>query len=504
MSRVITPKLLIAWDGTNYVDETVNFVSASGSFKVTAPGYSIVSPKGTVDSMNVVLHNSDEVTPYSGKRYSPLNTGGSLYSLIRDGKAYHRPIKFQISIGGSSFSSLFTGVIKIPQEGVPTPKGEATVSIECRSVEELLLQKKLSTSGASVKNYIDTPVTESEIIEDLLTHSEINFTNYIINDGFFHIRYFWMDDESVMEELWALAAACGGSIYSDRAGKLIYNNMQTWLVGSSDSSPKVKTFTRSDYTDLKLRYGDSDLYNTTVVEASPRRLGENSVLWEPDETISVPANNTRAVTAKLRQPAYFLDDVSFQAVSAGGVSLSANVSVAATIFAQRVELVFTNTHPTQAANIKTLQIKGIPIVGAPTLEETVDSTNAFWTGRTGRTRTFRGNVYVQNRAHAKALADFLSIVSESPKLLYTISNTPGSLGYHLGSKIGIYDSKTMSAEASAFITSINWSYSASGGFMQTIEAIDASTFLKYPAADYFVLGTSTMSACNGTGKRVYY
>lgn len=123
-----------------------------------------------------------------------------------------------------------------------------------------------------------------------------------------------MDDESVMEELWALAAACGGNIYSDASGQLIYDDTQTWLLNSINN--KTATFTRSNYTDLKLRYGDSDLYSTTVVEASPRRdFGENSVLWEPDETISVPANNTRAITAKLRQPAYFLDGVSFQAVS---------------------------------------------------------------------------------------------------------------------------------------------------------------------------------------------
>ena len=495
MSRTITPKVLIAWDGTTYIDETANFVSATGSTKMSAPGNSIISPKGTVDNMTVVLYNRD-------RRYSPLNTSSALYAYIQNGGAYHRPIRFEVSIDGGIFSRVFTGVIKIPVEGTPTPKQEGTVSIECRSMDELLLQLKISTTGLALKNGADNPTTESEIIESILTHPDVNFTNYDLDRGFFTIPYFWMDDESVMEEIWSIAAACGGAVFTEPDGRLVYRNFQNWVAGLSQG--KVKTFSRGDFTDLKVKWNDDDLYSAATVEASPRGLGENSVIWEPDDEITVPANGTRTVLAKLRQAAYFISEVSYQAVSSGGASLSVYVSVNAEVFAQRVNLVFTNTHPTQAANIKTLQIKGTPVVGTPTVEETVNSASSFWSSRKGRTRTLRNNVYVQSRAHAKALAQFLVNASEKPKVTYTIVNTPGSPAYSLGKLIGITDAKIISGERDAFITSVNWSYTSAGGYVQTIEAIDTSVVLAYNASDYFVIGTSTMSNCSGIGKRVYY
>ena len=497
MSRTITPKVLIAWDGTSYVDETVNFVSASGSAKITAPGNSIVSPKGTVDNMTVVLYNRD-------RRYSPLNTSSALYGYIKNGGAYHRPIRFEVSITDGAFTRVFTGVIKIPVEGTPTPKQEGTVSIECRSMDELLLQLKISTTGPALQAGADNPVTEKEIITNLLTHPDVNFTNYAIDNGFFTIPYFWMDDESVMEEIWAIAAACGGVVFTEPDGRLVYKNFQYWVTGYNQV--KVKTFSRSDFTDLKIKWTDDDLYSAATVEASPRSLGENSVLWEPDEDITVPANGTREVLARLRQAAYFIDEVSYQPVTSAGGSLLSYVNVVPTIFAQRVKLVFTNTHPTQAANIQTLQIKGIPVVGTPTIEETVESTDAFWTTRKGRTRTLRNNVYVQSRAHARGLAEFLVNASEKPKVMYTIVNTPGNPAYSVGKLIGITDSKIISGERDAFITSVNWSYTNAGGYVQTLEAIDISAVLAYNPSDYFTIGVigNTLSNCSGTGKRAYY
>lgn len=497
MSRTIAPKVSIAWDGVSFIDETSNFVSASGSMKMTAPGNSVISPKGTVDNMSIVLYNRD-------RRYSPLNTSSALYNYIRDGKAYHRPIKFEVSINGGAFSPVFTGVIKMPVEGTVTSKQEGTVSFECRSMDELLLQKKISTTGPELKNSVDNPTTEKEIITSLLTHPSVNFADYSIDSGFFTIPYFWMDDESVLEEIWSIAAACGGVVFTEPNGRLVYKNFQYWVNGLSQT--KVKTFGRGDYTDLKIKWTDDDLYNAVTVEASPRGLGENSVLWEPDDNITIPANGTKTVVAKMRQAAYFIDEVTYQPVTSGGVNISSNVTIVTEIFAQRINLVFTNTHPTQAANIQTLQIKGIPVVGSPTIEETFESTSSFWTGRAGRTRTIRNNVYIQSRAHAKSIGEFLLNASEQPKVIYTIVNTPGNPSYHLGKLIGVTDSKTISGERDAFITSVNWSYTSSGGFVQTIEAIDTSVVLAYPANNYFVIGMvgNTLSNCSGTGKRAYY
>ena len=158
-----------------------------------------------MDNMTVVLYNRG--------RYSPLNTSSALYSYIKNGGAYHRPIRFEVSINGGAFTRVFTGVIKIPVEGTPTPKQEGTVSIECRSMDELLLQLKISTTGPALQAGADNPTTEKEIITNLLTHPDVNFTNYAIDNGFFTIQYFWMDDESVMEKYGQLLLHVVGCFY---------------------------------------------------------------------------------------------------------------------------------------------------------------------------------------------------------------------------------------------------------------------------------------------------
>lgn len=499
MSRVISHRLKIAWDGTNFVDESTNLISASGSFKLTAPGSSIVSPQGIVDRMALVLYNRDSA---NGRRYSPLNTTGPLYTYISGGGAYHRPVTFEIAENGGAFQKIFTGVIKIPQEGTPTSKNEATVSIECRSVDELYLQLRISTDGFSIQDYVNNDKTESDIIKDILEHPDVGLTsaNYIVDNGTFNIRYFWMEDESVMEELWQLAAACGGRLYADVNGKIVYKNMQEWM----RQTVSTETFTRDKYSDLRIRYDDNELYNKATVEASPRRMGVSSVIWEPDEQITIPANSTRVITARLRQPCYFVNGVSFQAITTGGTNITANVVCNLTIYSQRIEMSFVNSHATNSANIMSLQLTGISILGSPTIEENKESADAFWTSRKGRTRSSRGNVYVQGRAQAKSLAEFLLDTSEKPKLIYTIANAPGLYTRKVGDRITINDTKIMSASRDAYISSISWNYSAGTGFIQTIEAIDANSVLKYSPTDYFIIGTDVLGNGTTTGERTYY
>lgn len=495
VGRVVTPRLLIAWDGTNYVDETVNLLTARGDTKLVAPGSAIMSPRGTVDRMILNLYNRDGGA--SGRRYSALNTASPLYSYTANGGAYHRPVQLDVDIDGGGYQRVFTGIIKIPQEGVPTGRNEATVDIDCRSVDENLLQLKLSTTIASLKSNIDNGATESQLIEQVLTHSSVGLSagDYTLDSGLFDIPFFWMDDESVLEELWQLAAAAGGRLYADPDGKIVYENMQHWLAHSAST----ETFTRANYDALTVRYDDSGLYSRVSVEASPRRLDTMATLWEPDELIIVPAGGSRVITAKLKQPAYSIGGVTCQARTAAGLNLTADLTIAHTDYAQRVEITLSNANTTYAAIIEGLVIAGVPVTGAPTLDETATSTTGFWSIRSPRERSARGNVYVQSRAQAKALAEFLRDTQETPKLVYTLSGVPGLASRRLGARITINDTISMSAARDAYTTAISWSI-GKDGYRQTIEAIDAANVFKYAAADYFIVGTSTL---NG-GDRVFY
>ena len=57
VGRLVTPRLQIAWDGANYIDETSNLQTARGELKLTAPGSAIMSPRGIVDRMTLTLYN---------------------------------------------------------------------------------------------------------------------------------------------------------------------------------------------------------------------------------------------------------------------------------------------------------------------------------------------------------------------------------------------------------------------------------------------------------------
>ena len=486
VGRVVTTKIEIAWDGTNYVDESAYFVSARGEFRIAAPGSSILSPRGTVDAATIVLRNPDEVS--TGRRFSPLNTSGALYSMIANGGAYHRPVKISISVNGASYVRVFTGVIKIPREGTPTPKSDATVDIDCRSNDELMLQLKTSTTLSAFVDNHNNGVTEGDIITQMLANPPMSLSSgqYAVDGGKFGIPWAWLDDESILDDLWQLAAACGGRLYTDPEGIVRYENMSHWL-GHSTSS---ETLTRASYTALQIRYDDSELYSEVTVEASPRAIEGESVLWEPEDEILVPAGGTRTITAKLRQPAYSISSYAWTARTSGGINITPSVTLDYTEYAQRVILTWTSVSA-YACEIAHAQIIGRSVNGAPTIEETRTSTDAFWTYRKPRDRSVRGNVYVQSRSQAKTLAEYLRDAQETPRLVYSLSGLQGSPLRRLGDRVTINDTAIMSAARDAFVTRIGWTISDSG-YQQAIEAIDAEAVYGRAPGDYLIIGTDAL------------
>ena len=332
--RVVTARLQIAWDGSTYTDETAYLVNARGEYKLAAPGSAIMSPRGIVNSMTLTLLNvKDAVT---GRRFSPLNASGPLYAYIAGGQTYHKPVTFDVKIDSGAWVRLFTGVIKIPKEGVPTPSGESTISIECRTVDEQLLQLKISTSQAKfVANY-DGGVTEADLINQWLDHYQVAWpeADREIDSGMFTIPAGWLDDESVLEEIWQLAAACGGRFYATQTGKLAYENAAHWLAHDTPA----ETLTRDTYRDLRIRYDDAELYSEITVEASPRAPDDEQVLWEPENEEMVPAGSTVTITARLKYPAYSITGVSYQGVTLGGTNITSDVTCTYVAYAQRVRI----------------------------------------------------------------------------------------------------------------------------------------------------------------------
>lgn len=499
MARVIEYNLFIAWDMTTFINESDYLVSASGDMSYTPPGDGFSSGRGIVSSMTVVLNNSTA-------RFSPLNADGPLYSYLQNGKSYHAPCYLEVSINsGANFYRVFTGVIKFPDTAGGTQKSISIATIECRSNEEKLLQHHTSTTLANFVAYHDTGYDEAQLITAWLTDAGIAPAGMDIDSGTIQIPWAWMDDESVIEEIWRLAAACGGRFYADPDGVFQYENFTNWA-RETVSTTIQEFYTQDNFSSFEPVYNDRDLFNSVLVEAAPRSTLTLDTLWEPDEVTSILPGEAKLIVARLRQPAYNISSITYTARSAGGTSLNASVSMTSTLYAQRVEMEFVNSHATHTAYIDPLTITGQTVSGSITIEEERNSTDhgtngAFFTARGDRRRSVRGNVYIQSRAHAAMIADFLMRQSETPRLVYKLSGTPGNPALRLGWRVSINDDTIMSGFSYGIVSSIRWRLGRSG-FTQDVECFDTAGL--YAESAYFIIGTSKLGSAGMDIGKVFY
>jgi hypothetical protein len=500
IGRTVTYYLGIDWNfNGSYTDETAYLVRASGDYRIAAPGSNILSARGIIPQMTLTLRNDG--------RFSPFNTSGALYSYLQNGKAYHAPVRLNVTIDGGSAVRVFTGYLKTPVENAVTSTAAPTITFDCRGVEEQIQHMRMSTTLADFASYYDNNLTEAEIITEWLTDAGMTPGAGEIDKGLFVIPTAWLDDESPLDDIWQLAAACGGWVYSSREGEILYKNA-TYLAQGVASS---ETIDEGDYEGLSLRYDDRELFSDVTVEASPRRRSDEAIIWEPEEVPVIPPDSTKTVTATFRQPAYSITSVSYDAVTHSGTDLSADADLTQTQYAQRVEMEFTNDNTDYAMALRNLQILGEPMIGEPSTEEKRegDNTSGFWNSaynREQRSRRLRGNVYIQSRSQAAMLAEMLSDWHEMPTAYVIVTNAVGSPSRDLLDRITISNDSMLTSDLDVFITGIRWTASNSG-FKQTIEGVAADVF--YPYADaaegYFVIGTNKLGATGGSLRgRLFY
>ena len=503
-ARVISTELMIDWDfDDTYTDETAYLVRASGQMRFHPPGTGIWSGSGIVDRCVIELDNSTG-------RYSPLNSGGALYADIAAGGAYHAPMYLRVSInGGSNYYRIFTGVIKIPRETGSTTKNTATVTIDCRSNEEAILSKRISTTEATFAWRFNNERNESEAIYAMLIDAGIVVGDMDLDDGTFVIPWAWLDKESPVEGCWRAASSSGGRFYCSPDGKFTFDNAWAWLVNSNSTSSQA-TLTTSDFQRLQPYYNDTELYENVTVTAYPLDIVAQDTIWESDVVYTVPAGKTVVVEAELDNPAYVVDTATYAANTSGGQDISGNVTLTQTNYAQRVKLSFANANATQAALVQTIVITGRSVEGAGEVVQNETSAIAaavtFWGDREGRDRQLSMNRWIQTQAQIKYLAGFLADRHSLPRLFWKVSGAQGDPERRLGDLITLTDASMSVSSRGAFITAIDWQYQPSGPFTQNYEAIDAADLYPYidAAIGYFVIGTNTLGAGSATPGRVFY
>ncbi len=252
-------------------------------------------------------------------------------------------------------------------------------------------------------------------------------SDYTLDAGLFNVPWAWLDDESVIEEAWRLAAACGGRFSADPDGMFRYENAAHWLTSPHDTSQE--TLDKGDFNKLGRRGSQSrELYKAvTVGGGRPASILAEDVIWQSDEVVQVPANSTKSITARLRQPAYSVRSIDYTATDGGTDDLDSNVSIAATYYAQRVDMDITNSHASKAAFLVNLSMTGNTVHGGPSVEETCESSDNYWDDREGRTRQVRGNVYVQTRSQAARCQVFCATFMTRTECSSGIAAYQGSL-----------------------------------------------------------------------------
>lgn len=486
--RVLNKRLFVAWDGSTYVDESANIVEATGKAQFSPPGAAILASSGMAAQMAVTLHNNS-------RRYSVLNTAGLIYASIGGGGFYLRPCYFDVQIDGGSWQRVFTGVLKEMAETILADGVTPVVKLDCRGRDELLMNRRLSTSYSTFASLRQSD--EAAIIAQWLTDAGISAGDMLIDTGLMTINEAWLDDEPVTSDAWQLAAAAGGRFYCNADGMFCYENSQHWLNSPHQTSQQTYAW---HYRSCSLSYKDSDLYSDITVEANIRSAGAAGPLWTPEEQITVPAGQSRTVTAQFRYPAASISGTTWSAVTAGGMALGGAVLMtAASYYAQRAMLTFSNSSAYQAV-LAGLTISGVPLVGGPRHEESAASAQAFWTGRGRRSRRL-SNVYVQSQGQARMLAAMLRDWSELPRLFFRLENAVGNPARRLGDRITLNDSGAGAAQ-DAFITGLSWRYSEKAGFTQTLDCVAASNLYPFAASPgYFVLGTDVAGTAS---KRIFY
>jgi len=499
--------LLIDWVGdSSYSFNETNYVlSTTGNEEMSNPEDSVSSGRGFSSELNITLLNP---TRRFSPSASPAAGSGGLLEYITGGKFYGKKVRYSISFDGDA-EIVFQGRIKEITENVRNTKSIGSVVLKCVSDDAFIINKRLNTPVADTKAYYDLGKDEGELIARILTLSGLSDgTDFVsqahasssktIDRGLFTIPWFWLESDSPIEDAWKLAAACGGRFYYNTSdGKYYYQNAQ--YLGFVPSSVSQETMTEDNCDRIAPIYKDKELYKSIKVTTRPRRIGDNKVLWEPDEIVRILPGEVLTLKAKLTTPVYEFKELKMIATNTGGFIVTEDIQVnSTTYFSQAVEFQLENTGPYHAF-LRTFQVIGRGIEGGETSVYEVDSPDStYWSGRQGKERKMSDNVYLQTVAQAEALGDILAYRQGYYNEEFEVDGYKGESRLKVGWRVTLVNS-SLAINKEAIITSINWRFDGTG-FSQDFKALAANNIYHFAPGSYFLIGTHS----GVSSKRLFY
>jgi len=484
-SRILSAKLEVQWDGTNWTDETSRLMSANGRAGVPFLWENKARAFTPGQATFTVRSPSD--------RFSPYNSGSPIYAYIKDNGGYGIPIRFSAAVkdGADVFQweRVFTGFVDNIE--LTSIKYNRT-RIKAIDGSHPYLQTKKST--ATIENY-----TASEWIAYLA--ALVGITGASIDAGLTDIPFCWLDNENVINEMQQVAQVDGGVVFFDRDGVLTFRGAESFLE-RAEYTTSQHTFTVSNMRETKAAWNWENVYNAVIVPYTPRGLGSTGTeIYTLTRPFSINAGASKTIAARHKYPAQSVDGtISSTILTGAGDDISADVAITVTNYAQFSELLITNNHAYQTANVLKLSISGTPILGRKSeqVESTATSLVIGDPATTKKSFPIASNPYLQTRAQATILADMLigRLVALRGKYKVDAPALPAIEPLH---RVTLVDSGSMINRA-ALLSDISWAFNK-GDFSAQYGMIDASGW--YPSADtpcYLKIGTDT----TGSGKVLFY
>lgn len=472
-ARQISARTLVRWDGTNYTDETSHTLDWDVTLRIAAPGDNLVNP-GDVGRGGLTLANK-------AGRFSWKNTAGPLYANI-GGATGLGGKRLLLQVGtGSEWLTVFTGYITDWSE----PEPGSDVSLTLADEGWAHLQKRASTPVFARQR-------PDQWIDYLADLAGVGATGFDVSPHL--IPWCWLDDESLLEEIWKCANADGGRAYFDQLGMLRYETAAHWLTHS-----KVTDFTTTAEFGLNPRHELGELAKEVIVDYAPRARGALTVIYKLDSLKAVRPGATEIIDARFQYPVTALAPLTAQTdyvMSTTSGDAVAGVTISVTdANAQRARISIVNSHATKTAVIFHLQLRGWPLLGGASEQESALAASDPL--GMGRVRTQRGNPYCQTEPQARVLAGLLAARSDRIQPVWPVE-VWAMPQLELGDRIGLRGLR-MSSAVEGFVIQNKLSLTREGGLKQELQALDAATL--YPYSNYYVVG---QTALGPSGGRVWF
>ena len=481
LSRLVEAKVEFQWDGSSWTDETANLVSVSGAYEYFPPGESYQSGKSIIQQATVVLDNKSF-------RYSSWHPSSILYAYRTQGGAYHRRCRIQVRIDNGSWQTLFVGFIKQPDDAY----ARGQVVFRVWDIGEMLRDKH------------STPVLENLYEHQLVIHYLNNVAG--LSDGVDYrspalaasqglpatidastqqIRYSWLDDESIWDELSDIAQASGSRLFVDQAGMIHFEKGWHWTLLAGQSS---ETLSEDQWQDFEPVHDDKAFYDEVVVTYVSRIPGDSqAAVWELREPKLIPPQTIETITARFQYPARAIsyplpnDDYFLQFLDGRDATASGEVVAEFEMYGQQAIISIHNTF-SQPLVFSKAKIVGTPLLGAPSEQAKRTTGSGF-----RRTLEVRNNPYMQSKVQADSVASFLAWWYEKSKFTYRLTGVAGKPTRKLGNRVVV---KADGVTLDGLIIRLQWGITVRE---RTFAYIQDMTMVEnvFPS-DYFIVGTSTL------------